>query len=174
MRRYSREVPDFNQIWVCEQIFIVVPNMKFHPKPSSGCRSDTCGQTDGRTVFATTRTRLQTLYLVRQPIFLTSVTASNKHIMSLDEERERERCVCFVLSLSYVPSVLYERMRLELWPGGGGKGSIWIISCPIAILSTSNPTWNSLGSIPDLRSDRSRRRRAKRVAIAVCSVLLSK
>jgi len=48
VRRYSREVPDFNQIWVCGQIFILVPNMKFHPKPSSGCRADTCGQTDRR------------------------------------------------------------------------------------------------------------------------------
>ena len=46
-------------------------------------------QTDGQSVFATTRTRLQTVYLVSQLIFLTSVIASKKHVMNLDEERER-------------------------------------------------------------------------------------
>jgi hypothetical protein len=46
MLRYSREMPDFNQIWVCWQIVIIVQNIKFHPKQSSECRADTCGQTD--------------------------------------------------------------------------------------------------------------------------------
>jgi len=35
---------DFNQIWT----FIKVLNIKFRESPSSGSRSDTCRQTDGR------------------------------------------------------------------------------------------------------------------------------
>jgi len=32
-----------------KQIFINVPHTKFHGNPSSGSRTDTCGQTDGQT-----------------------------------------------------------------------------------------------------------------------------
>ena len=38
---------DVYQIGGSRQIFIKVPNIKFHGNPSSGSHADICGQTDG-------------------------------------------------------------------------------------------------------------------------------
>jgi len=37
-----------NRFGIFGQVFIKVPNIKFHCNPSSGTRADACGQADGR------------------------------------------------------------------------------------------------------------------------------
>jgi len=45
---FSSKVPDLNQNWSSRQIFVQVPDAKFHGNPSSGSRADISGQTDKR------------------------------------------------------------------------------------------------------------------------------
>jgi len=54
-------LPDFNQNWTFLQIFIEVPNIKFHGNPSGGSRADKCGQTDRKKDGWTDNTRLITV-----------------------------------------------------------------------------------------------------------------
>jgi hypothetical protein len=76
-------LPDFNQIWICSQIFIEIPNIKFHRNPFKGNGSDTCGQTDRQRDGRTDMT-MNTLQIIQLPHPVPKRTQQNVYLFWSD------------------------------------------------------------------------------------------